>query len=121
MNEKDKIAEIRNLWRRKKISVPFNDFYNWYLSQEKKCFYCEITTQKIKKLLETGKLKTKRIKTRGKKLELDRKNPNLSYNNFNNLVFSCYWCNNAKTDTFTSKEFKEVGQVFKKIWSKRRK
>ena len=118
-DERLKIAEIRNLWTRKKIKLPFSDFYRWHLSHEKKCIYCEITEQEIKQLLESGQLTTKRIATRGRKLELDRKQPDLLYDNFDNLAFACYWCNNAKTDTFTEEEFKQVGQVFKNIWKKR--
>ena len=117
--ERTKIAEIRSLWARKKIKMPFNDFYKWYLSHERKCFYCGITEQEIKHLLDSGNLTTKRIPTRGKKLELDRKEPNLLYDNFENIVFACYWCNNAKTDTFTEEEFKKVGEVFKEIWKTR--
>lgn len=111
-----KIAEIRNLYTRKKIKMPFSDFYTWYLSHERKCFYCDITEQEIKTLLDSGRLSTKRIATRGKKLELDRKLPDLKYDNFDNIVFTCYWCNNAKTDTFTEEEFKKIGQVFNEIW-----
>ncbi len=38
--ERLKIAGIRNLWARKKIKMSFGDFYEWYLSHERKCFYC---------------------------------------------------------------------------------
>lgn len=114
-----KIAGVRNLWTRKKIKMSFSDFYTWYLSHERKCFYCEITEQDIKQLLDSGKLATKRINTRGRKLELDRKKPELEYDDFENIVFACYWCNNAKTDTFTEEEFKRVGKVFKEIWKER--
>lgn len=117
--ERENIAGIRNLWTRKKIQMPFRDFYKWYLSNERKCFYCKITEDQIKQLLDSGRLTTKRISTRGKKLELDRKEPNLLYDNFENIVFACYWCNNAKTDTFTDEEFKKVGEVFKEIWKNR--
>jgi hypothetical protein len=68
--ERLKIAEIRILWTRKKIKMPFGEFYKWYLSHERKCFYCDITEQEIKMLLGSGLLRTKRIATRGKKLEL---------------------------------------------------
>lgn len=117
--ERQKIAEIRTLWTRKKIKMPFADFYNWFLSHKRKCYYCGITEQEIRILLDNGRLSTKRIKTRGKKLELDRKQPELDYDNFDNIVFACYWCNNAKTDTFTEEEFKKVGQVFREIWKNR--
>lgn len=113
------IAEIRKLWGRKKIKMPFNEFYKWYLSHEKKCHYCGITEQEIKELLDNNQLATKRIATRGRKLELERKQPDIEYDNFENLAFACYWCNNAKTDTFTEEEFKEVGKVFSNIWKNR--
>ena len=115
-NERTKIAEIRNLWTRKNIKLAFSEFYKWYLSNESKCCYCEITESEIKLLLEAGLLTTKRIDTRGRKLELELKQPDLPYDNIENLALSCYWCNNAKTDTFTDEEFKAVGNVFKSIW-----
>jgi hypothetical protein len=117
--ERKAIATIRNLYSRKKIEMPFSDFYKWYLSHERKCFYCEITEAEIKELIECGKLNTKRLVTRGRKLEIDRKQPDLDYDNFENLAFACYWCNNAKTDTFTDEEFLKVGKVFKEIWNQR--
>jgi 5-methylcytosine-specific restriction endonuclease McrA len=117
--ERLNIAAIRILWLRKKINLPFRDFYYWYLKHEKKCVYCDIREPEIHHLLDTNRLHTKRLATRGKKLELDRKDPNLHYDDLNNLVFACYWCNNAKTDTFTFEEFKQVGEVFKGIWKRR--
>ena len=115
-DERIKIADIRNLWARKKIKNPFVEFYTWYSSHERNCFYCGITESQIKQLINNGEIKTKRISKRGKKLELDRKEPNQSYDNIDNLVFACYWCNNAKTDTFTADEFKDVGKAFSLIW-----
>ena len=36
--------------------------------------------------------------------------------NADNCVLACYWCNNAKTDAFTDKEFKPIGiEIGKKI------
>ena len=115
------IAVVRTLWTRKDIKLPFSEFYKWYLSHERKCFYCGITEEEIRILVDSERVTTKRIATRGRKLELDRKKPELPYDNIENIVFSCYWCNNAKTDTFTSDEFKKVGEVFKEIWKNRLK
>jgi len=58
---------------------------------------------------------------RGRDLEIERLKPKLNYDVIENLVFCCYWCNNAKTDTFTVKEFEEVGRVIKNIWKERLK
>jgi 5-methylcytosine-specific restriction endonuclease McrA len=117
--ERMAIAKIRDLWLRKKVAGTFADFYAWYTGQERKCGYCGITEAEIKLLLEAGLLATKRIDTRGKRLELDRRLPEAAYDDLNNLTLACYWCNNAKTDTFTAEEFSEVGQVFAKIWQQR--
>ena len=114
------LSEIRGLWSRKRMEphISFMDFHKWYLDQDKKCFYCEIPEDKLVELINSEKVKTNRA--RGRKLELDRKDAeSLLYDNLDNFVFACYWCNNAKTDTFTSIEFKEVGKEFKKIWEKR--
>lgn len=113
------IASVRTLWRRKVKEIQFSDFYKWYMWHERKCFYCDITEAQIKELIDKGKLTTKRLSTRGRKLELDRKQPELEYDNFDNLTFACYWCNNAKTDTFTAEEFLKVGKVFNEIWKQR--
>lgn len=110
---------LKALWTKRKTETPFSVFQSWLSSQDKKCFYCGITEEKIKSLLDSKRLTTKRIVTRGKKLELDRKQSELSYDNLGNIVLSCYWCNNAKTDTFTHEEFLEVGKVFSKIWQQR--
>ena len=114
--ERLKIADIRKLWLRKKMKIPFSDFYKWYIKLDKKCFYCDITEEEIKTLLDNGKLETKRITTRGKKLELDRKQPNLPYDILDNIVLSCYWCNNAKTDEFTVDEFMPIAQGIRASW-----
>lgn len=117
--EREKIAKIRAVWTKKKFTPNFEDFYNWYLARDRKCEYCGISEDEIKALLEDKKLHTKRIDTRGKKLEFDRKIADSNYDDLDNIVLACYWCNNAKTDTFTYEEFKEVGKTFAEIWKKR--
>jgi len=117
--ERTRMVSIKSLMARKQLSIPFYDFYEWYFSRDRKCHYCGITEKEIDLLLKNGLLRTKRISTRGRKLELDRKEADLKYDNLENIVLSCYWCNNAKTDTFTCEEFLEVGKVFSNIWKKR--
>ncbi len=118
---RERLSEIRRLWKTKfKDTSSIKSFWafkNWYEKTEHKCFYCGITEEQINELFQKGKLFTKR--NRGKKLEIERLSPNEPYENLNNLVFSCYWCNNAKTDTFTAKEFKNIGKEIGKIWEKR--
>lgn len=117
--ERNKIAKVRAVWGKKKFTVNFESFYNWYMALDRKCEYCGITESQIKDLLDKEELSTKRLVTRGRSLEFDRKNPNLAYNELANIVLSCYWCNNAKTDTFTYEEFKRVGRCFSEIWKER--
>jgi hypothetical protein len=117
--ERETIANIKNTWSRKKLVLSFEKFYNWHVSLDRRCTYCGISETEIAELLNSGKLDTKRIQTRGRKLEFDRKNPKLSYEELDNVVLSCYWCNNAKTDTFTFEEFKEIGKSFAAVWKQR--
>jgi len=120
MSDREKETQrLKQLWKKRKTDKPFSAFQEWYLSADKKCFYCGITEQKIQFLLDNNRLTTKRLKTRGRKLELDRKQPELPYSNFDNLALSCYWCNNAKTDSFTHEEFVIIGKTIGDIWKKR--
>ncbi len=116
--EREDIAKIMLLHSRKGIMSTRLEFYNWFKANERKCVYCGITEEEIKHMLDNKRLETKRIATRGRKLELDRKVANNDYH-LVNIVFSCYWCNNAKTDTFTFDEFKQIGQAISEIWKKR--
>lgn len=85
-------------------------------SQE--CFYCGIQQAQINELWKNEKL-TKR--NRGYKMEIDRKDPNKGYV-AGNIVLSCYWCNNAKTDTYTCREFKDhIAVGIRTVWDKRLK
>lgn len=111
------IVNVRNKWSSKRIGGNFWDFYHWYSTSEKKCHYCGVSEEELTKLHQIG-LENKRP-TRGRKLEIDRKISSEPYSNILNLVWSCYWCNNAKTDTFTEEEFKIIGAAISRIWKER--
>lgn len=117
--EREEIAKIKNFWSRKKFTPTFEKFYDWHLLLDRRCEYCGITEEEIEILINKNSVFTKRITTRGKNLEYDRKLPNLEYSQIDNIVLCCYWCNNAKTDEFSYEEFKKVGEVFAEIWKKR--
>jgi len=120
--EREKISKIRTLYNRKKFkNIPFPEFYDWYQKQENHCHYCGVTEEEIDTLIKEGKITTKRLTTRGRKLELERRLPNLEYDRIDNLVLCCYWCNNSKTDEFTEAEFRPIGIDFGKIWKNRLK
>jgi 5-methylcytosine-specific restriction endonuclease McrA len=115
--ERELLSASRNTWKSKFTDVDFWVFKEWIDTTPKLCYYCGITEEQIHQLWQKYPNLTKR--TRGRKLEMDRKQPNEKYDNQENLVLSCYWCNNAKTDTFTKKEFLKVGQVIRGIWQER--
>lgn len=116
---KDKLIAGFNL-------TTFDQFYNnWFSNEvfEKGCSYCG-TTNKISealyKIQQDGiRPDATRGGKRGKRLELDRVDPNLPYDNLANIVWCCYWCNNAKSNFFSKDEFepiaKEIGKSIKKI------
>lgn len=111
------IAKIRNKWKSKKIEGNFWDFYNWIKTTKECCHYCGVTPAELDELHRIG-IKNKRT-TRGRVLEIDRKKPDENYSNIDNLTYSCYWCNNAKTDTFSEEEFKIIGDAVSRVWKQR--
>jgi 5-methylcytosine-specific restriction endonuclease McrA len=111
------IVKVRNKWKSKEIGGNFWDFCHWYLTAEPKCHYCGVTQKELDNLHLLGIVNKK--PTRGRTLEIDRKVSSEEYNNIPNLVLSCYWCNNAKTDTFTEEEFKIIGQAISTVWKSR--
>lgn len=117
--ERETLSNLRKIWKNKCDTVSFLEFKDWYESTERKCYYCKINEDEIEELIRKNLITTKRLATRGRKMEIERLSPNEPYDNLNNLVFCCYWCNNAKTDEFTSDEFKYLGQVIETIWNKR--
>jgi|GEM_PF-2495597 len=104
------------------IALDTEQIYNlfqWFDSAPKVCYYCSLPENALEELhYQTGHI-NKRFPQRGTSLEIDRKQADLPYSNIQNLVLACYWCNNAKTDTFTEQEFQQLGQVIKRIWENR--
>lgn len=85
----------------------------------KKCYYCSLPESELESIEKISVYKNKRYPQRGKSLEIERKIPDLPYTNIENLELVCYWCNNAKTDTFTESEFLKLGSLIKNIWENR--
>ena len=75
------------------------------------CYYCGIKEEDFFRIW--GKFYGG--KTRGQKLEVDRRDNKKEYT-LENCVLACSICNNAKSDKFTDKEFKKVGKSIKQIW-----
>ena len=87
-----------------------------YKRDGKKCHYCGIREGDFIRIW--GKFYGD--KTRGGKLEVDRKDNKKGYNE-ENCVLSCAICNNDKSDKFTYEEFKKVGEAIKEVWILRKK
>jgi 5-methylcytosine-specific restriction endonuclease McrA len=97
--------------------LDFDDFKNWYDSQEKICHYCGLKEEESQ-ILVLKFLKSKRFPqdgilgrgtARGMYLEVDRINPKGDYSR-ENCVLCCYFCNNDKSDVFNGNEYKEFFQ-----------
>ena len=93
--------------------------YNWWTNADPVCHYCGLPESALEQLHQQEGHINKRWPKRGKSLELDRKQSDLPYTEIDNLTLACYWCNNAKTDTFTYQEFRAIGKVINKIWAER--
>jgi 5-methylcytosine-specific restriction endonuclease McrA len=122
------IAKIKSKWKTKEtkdlkensdeyIKSNFWDFYDWLKTTPEECHYCGITPTKLDQL-HLLKIVNKQP-TRGRTLEIDRKRPDEKYSDLSNLTYACYWCNNAKTDTFTEEEFMIIGAAIAIVWKKR--
>lgn len=86
-----------------------------YKRDGKKCCYCEIKEEdfiRIWGLFYGGR-------SRGYKLELNRKDSKKGYTE-ENCHLACPVCTNAKSDKFSYEEFKEVGKIIKEIWISRK-
>jgi len=100
--------DLEKSWSRK-------SFILWYERQEKICYYCNSTLDEIQKFYNLTN--SKRKKTRGKSLEIDRLTDK-KYSE-DNCVLACYWCNNAKSDVFEAEEFKNIGKAIGSIIRKK--
>jgi hypothetical protein len=116
--------EIKRLYCSKSglKNIDINIFKSWYEKQNGRCSYCDLTSAESVQLFFKYP-KATRGGRRGKRLELDRKDPRIfNYGeDINNLTLACYWCNNAKTNYFSYEEFKIIGAAFSAIQKKRLK
>jgi len=120
---REKTKSLRQRWLAKfpqneDNQISFGEFLEKLDVLTKECCYCGISEEQLTLMNEQGLVKTKR--SRGSSLEIERMEPDEAYSNFGNLRYACYWCNNAKTDTFTYDEFKEhIAPGIRKIWNSR--
>jgi len=93
---------------RDKVFIFQKDFIEWYSRQEKKCFYCDVPENLVKKFAK-GKLRSR--------LTIDRINPKGNYES-DNMVLACGICNLVKSDVFTKDEMLKIGKIIKIKWEK---
>lgn len=97
--------------------ATFEQFQNWFNLQvfNQGCAYCQLTNEQSLLLYNAQRnglrMDGTRGGKRGRRLEIDRRNPNLPYDYLGNLVWCCYWCNNAKSNFFSEEEFRPIGQA----------
>ncbi len=106
------IKRIRALWSNKKDFGLFTKFYKWY--SRGICDYCGISQDVVKKIVESGKLTSKRFpavdkkcqrgRSRGISLEVDKRKPGEGYLQ-KNCALVCYFCNNDKSDVFNDEQY----------------
>ena len=96
-------------------NFPIDDFIEMLLQD--KCEYCGVSIEQLN-ILRYEKNSIFSKSGRGFSLEIDRIEPNLEYTK-DNCCMSCYWCNNAKTDEFSAKQFKKIARGINLVWNKR--
>ncbi|MFW9627718.1 MAG: hypothetical protein ACMV1K_13410 [Sulfurospirillum sp.] len=104
-------------WKKYQEEPPFQfDKFKEMLIGSKECAYCGISLQQIDTLRDQVQIFSK--SGRGFSFEIDRKIPNKEYSE-ENCCMICYWCNNAKTDEFSPKEFKKIARGIHAAWNAR--
>ncbi len=112
---RDKISRARALYKSRAKSA--NDgkfyfgfstaviFYNWFKTQPEECMYCGIEAHKLRRIFDkdNGVLRTKR--GRGRVLELERIDSNISDYSEANCGLACYICNNHKSDLISKEDY----------------
>ena len=102
--------KIRDKKEKDKKFEEMKKFALWYEKarinpKERKCHYCEITEENLKKLFDNKVIQSKKPSFNST-LQIERLNPDKGYVK-DNCVLACCICNNAKSDMINAKNFKE--------------
>lgn len=108
--EKDEYLnlELQRMTKLKKMKP--DEWVNLLKKQEMKCYYCNTDIQDIQQLIVNRIISLRKRGSAGYSglhFELDHKNADKTDNDKNNLVASCYYCNNDKSNTIDSDTFKK--------------
>ncbi len=110
--ERKRVEKLFSTKHRKGDFANKTDFADWFLESlkknESKCYYCETSINDIRKLIAGGFLKTRKTGhgERGPVLEIDKRDNKKGYSKLN-CELACYYCNNDKSYTLDSKDYKE--------------
>jgi len=99
------------------VGTTFEMFSQWFdpATFGMGCYYCGTKNERSFELYQLQRSGVRpdatRAGKRGRRLELDRKDPFLSYDRLDNLAWCCYWCNNAKSNFFSEAEFSPIARA----------
>ena len=99
----DKLFKNQFTEERKNGFGSFKDFYEWYLEQGDKCFYCETSSDILKELFDSKKLNSTKFNST---LHIERLNPKEKYSR-ENCRLACSLCNNTKSDLISEENYKK--------------
>lgn len=96
------------------------EFLEWYKKQPKKCCYCGVKEEYLKKYFNQENEQYKEARQRGQYLEIERivtapKNKNVYSED--NCALVCYICNNAKSDFLSPENFKPIAKGINEFWN----
>jgi hypothetical protein len=89
--------------KRKSGFGSFDDFYNWYIDQGDKCYYCDTSYETLKLLFDSKKIKSSKF---NETLQIEQKDPKQGYTP-ENCCLACSLCNNAKSDLISRKNYEK--------------
>ena len=97
------------------------EFLEWYKKQPKKCCYCGVKEEYLKKYFNQENEQYKEARQRGQYLEIERivtapKTKNIYSKE--NCALVCYICNNAKSDFLSPINFKPIAKGINEFWKK---
>jgi 5-methylcytosine-specific restriction endonuclease McrA len=103
----DLYSKYYNEDRKELFEIP-EKLLDWYEGQKESCNYCGVTQAELHDIVESrgGKLTLNQKSKRSKgTLEIEKKNPSLGYT-FSNVVLSCPFCNNAKSNLISEDDWR---------------
>ena len=102
-----KTIKINSKHRGMNVLITRDIFVQWYISQNKICYYCGITEDKLYLLPKRNN------GSQVRRLTVDRLNNQKPYR-LDNIVLACWLCNRVKNDYFTENEMFEIAEIIKR-------